>query len=178
MVKEKLEEILSKMEDIKYGFVDGTDNIYPDDDKDWDKSFGEKYKLQSPADLIKNKYGVCWDQVELERFYLDQEKIDFSVYFIVNYDNLIYPTHTFVIVNSENISYWLEHSWAPNRGIHEYKNEKEALESVKEKFETMLKNKYNIENDNTYIFKYDKPKYGITCNEFYKHCESGIEIEI
>ena len=42
MVKEKLEEILSKMEDIKYGFADGTDNIYPDDDKDWDAA-AERY---------------------------------------------------------------------------------------------------------------------------------------
>jgi len=178
MIKEKLEQILFKMNDIEYGFVDNGHNVYHDTDEDWDNSFGEKYRLQSPEELIKNKYGVCWDQVELERYYLEQENIKHSVYFIVNYDNMIYPTHTFVIINDEDKTYWLEHSWEPYKGIHEFKNEEETLKKVKEYFETMLKNKYNIENDNTYIYKYDKPKYGISCNEFYKHCESGIEVEI
>lgn len=176
MIKKKIIQILNDMEDIEYGFVDEGKNIYPDTDEEWNKNFGKKYRLQNPEDLIKSKYGVCWDQAELERYYLEKENINHSVYFIVNYDEIIYPTHTFVIVNDCKKSYWLEHSWSPYKGIHEFDSELDAIKHVKQNFETMLKNKYNIDNDNTYIYKYEKPKYGITCNEFYKHCESGTEI--
>lgn len=40
----------------------------------------------------------------------------------------------------------------------------------------MLKNKYNIVNEETVIYRYKKPSYKISAQEFFKHCESGIKI--
>ena len=85
-VEEQLKLVLDKMNDIKYGFVDNNKNIYPEDKDDWDNNFGIKYHLQDPKTLINTKYGVCWDQVELERYYLKSKKLNFKSYFIVNYD--------------------------------------------------------------------------------------------
>ena len=75
-VEEQLKLVLDKMNDIKYGFVDNNKNIYPEDKDDWDNNFGIKYHLQDPKTLINTKYGVCWDQVELERYYLKSKKLN------------------------------------------------------------------------------------------------------
>ena len=81
-------------------------------------------------------------------------------------------THTFLTVEDNNKFYWFEHSWYPYRGIHEYDSLNELLKDVKLKFS---KNK-NI--DDIVIYKYDKPKYGISSNEFFKHCEEGKRVNI
>lgn len=174
-MKNELQIILKKLDNIKYGFADNNKNIYPDNLKDWDKNFGKLYHLQSPSELIKNKYGVCWDQVELERFYLTKKNIESKSYFIIAYDNKQEPTHTFIVINLDNKYYWLEHAWQPYKGIHEYKTLKELLTDVKLKFEISIKN-YNVKNYQISIYQYDKPKYNINCIEFIKHCEKGIKI--
>ncbi|MBR1718275.1 MAG: hypothetical protein IJ715_03285 [Bacilli bacterium] len=167
-----LNNLMNKMNEIHYGFlVDGI-NIYPDTDDDWNNDFSKLYHLLSPDELIKSKYGVCWDQVELERYYLDKQNIKSNTYFIVEYDDKIYPTHTFLTVEDNNKFYWFEHSWYPYRGIHEYDSINELLKDVKLKFS---KNK-NI--DDIVIYKYDKPNYKISSNEFFKHCESGKRVNI
>ena len=175
-MKQELEKILNKLNDIKYGFVDNNKNIYPDNLNHWDKSFGKLYHLQSPEELMKNKYGVCWDQVELERFYLTENNIKSKSYFIIAYDNKIYPTHTFIVIKSDKY-YWLEHSWEPYRGIHEYNTLNDLLNDVKEKFKTSLK-KNNIYNYELIIYEYKKPKYKLSCIDFMNHCENGKKINI
>ena len=177
-LEKNLEIIMQKMEDIKYGFVDKGVNIYPDDEENWDTSFQIKYSLQPPEKLVKTKYGVCWDQVEIERYYLEKLNIKHKSYFIINYDGKIFPTHTFIIATDNKKYFWIEHSWEPNRGIHKYKNIHDALLSVKIKFNMMLKNKYNIVNDETIIYEYKKPNYNINAAAFFKHCESGNKVNL
>lgn len=167
-----LNNLMEQMNEIHYGFlVDGI-NIFPDTDDDWNKDFPKLYHLLSPDELINTKHGVCWDQVELERYYLDKQNIKSNTYFIVEYDDKIYPIHTFLTVEENNKFYWFEHSWYPYRGIHEYDSLNELLKDVKLKFS---KNK-NI--DNIVIYKYEKLNYKISSNEFFKHCESGIKVNI
>ncbi|MBP3765599.1 MAG: hypothetical protein J6G98_00265 [Bacilli bacterium] len=173
-MKEKLECLMTKMNEIKYGYVIDGVNIYSDleNDKEMNEDFPKLYHLLSPDELIKNKHGVCWDQVELERYYLSLDNIVCSSYFIVEYDDKFYPTHTFVVVSCNNKFYWFEHSWYPYRGIHEYDSLNELLKDVKLKFS---KDK-NI--DDIVIYNYEKPKYGISSNEFFKHCEEGKRVNI
>ena len=161
--------IMEIMNDIKYGWVDKNNDIHIND---FD-SFSDNYKLQSPKEVLKNKVGICWDQVELERELLKNKNI--NTYFIVYYDNDKCPTHTFLIYNHNNKYYWFEHSWEKYKGIHEYNDEKDALKDIKDKYiKYELNNNYN--SDNLCIYKYDKPKFGISCLEFFKHCESGEKI--
>lgn len=58
-------EIMDLMKEIEYGWID------KDNKKHVlvDESYSDNYVLQSPKEIIKNKIGVCWDQVELERYY-------------------------------------------------------------------------------------------------------------
>lgn len=172
----ELQKVLEKLNDIEYGFVDKGENIYPDDLNDWNKNFGKLYHLQSPQELIKHKYGVCWDQVELERFYLTENNIESKSYFIIAYDNQTEPTHTFIVIKSKKY-YWLEHSWKPYRGIHEYESLNELLEDVKNKFETCIKNQ-NVKDYDLAIYEYKKPEYNLNCIDFLEHCEKGTKINI
>jgi hypothetical protein len=168
-----MNNIIKKLENIEYGWLDKNNKIH----KEINNEFSNNYILQSPEQVIKNKIGVCWDQVELERYLFKKENINFNTYFIVHYDNDKCPTHTFLIYEQNNKYYWFEHSWELFKGIHEYNSELEALKDIKEKFiKEELNNNY--EPMNLCIYKYHKPKYGITCIEFYKHCEKGDNIII
>lgn len=167
------EDILEYMkENIKYGFIDNNQNIYPDNDKDWDNSFSEHYQLQISSNLLKTKYGVCWDQVELERYLLKKINIKSKSYFIVEYDGKQYPTHTFIVINDNNKYYWFEHSWEPHRGIYEFNSLNELLLDVNDKFKKMLINK-KISTDDIIIYEYEEPTKSLNCLEFYQHCEQG-----
>lgn len=161
-------EIMDLMQNIEYGYVD-KNNIKH---KTIDENFPNNYILQTPNELIKNKVGICWDQVELERFYFKTNPYNIQTYFIVYYDNNKCPTHTFLTFEKENKFYWFEHSWEKYRGIHEYKTINDLLNDVKNKFiKDELHNNYHKEN--LLIYNSSKPKYHITIKEFYKHCESG-----
>lgn len=164
-------EIMDLMQDIEYGWMDKNNkhiNI--------DETFSDDYILQSPNEVIKNKIGVCWDQVELERYYFRANDYNIKTYFIVHYDGDKCPTHTFLTFEKNNKFYWFEHSWKRFRGIHEFNSIKELLLDVRDKFiQYELENKYVKQN--LVLHEYKKPKYHISVQEFYAHCESGKYID-
>ena len=153
-------DIMSIMNDIKYGYLDINGNIH----FDIDEAFDNKYKLQSPNETLNNKVGVCWDQVELERYLFDKKNIKFNTYFIVYYSDNICPTHTFLIYKIDNDYYWFEHSWEKYRGIRKYSSENSALNDIKEKF---INDELNNNYDDTNLF----------ILEFYHHCENGEKVK-
>lgn len=164
------DEIMDFMMNIRYGWVDKYNNIH---EKDYE-TFSSEYKLQSPKELIKNKIGVCYDQVELERYYFNGHY--FKTYFIVYY-NGVCPSHTFLVYEKNNKYYWFEHSWELCRGIHEFNNLNDLLKSVRDKFVILeLNNKY--EKEKVVLHEYNKPKYNIGVNEFFNHCDKGRYIEL
>ncbi len=165
--------ILNNLNEISYGWIDKENNIHDLVNED----FSKLYKLQSPEEVLTNKVGVCWDQVELERSIFTKENYKIKTYFICHYDNASCPTHTFLVYEKNNKFYWFEHSWEIFRGIHEYNSIYELLSDVKEKFiKYELNNNYN--KYNLLLREYSKPKYGISVIEFYKHCEENEIINI
>ncbi len=163
------QEIMELMEQIDYGWVDEhkKKHVLVDD------LFSSHYRLQSPQEILKSKVGVCWDQVELERFYFKGNDWNIKTYFIVFYDGDRCPTHTFLTYEKDHKFYWFEHSWEKYKGIHEYSKETELLCDVKNKFiESELNNTY--EKENLKLYEYKKPKAHLSVLEFYQHCEKGI----
>ena len=165
--------IMNLMEDIKYGWCDTKNTIHTT----FDDSFNKYYKLQSPEETINNKIGVCWDQVELERYYFKNTKYKIKTYFIVHYDNNTCPTHTFLVYKDNNKYYWFEHSWSRYKGIHKYNSLNKLLKDVYQKFIISELNN-NYEKDNLILREYQTPKYGLNIEEFYHHCEEGLQIII
>ncbi len=165
-------EILNIMQDIEYGWVDKNNIKHIE----VDNTFSDNYKLQSPQEIIKNKVGVCWDQVELERYYFKGNDWNIKTYFLVHYDGNKCPTHTFLTYEKNNKYYWFEHSWERFSGIYEYLNLKEMLLDIKNKFIKYELNNNYVE-ENLVIHEYKKPKFNISVQEFYNHCDNGKFID-
>ena len=165
-------EIMNLMDDIDYGWVDKNDKKHIDD---FD-TFSDDYTLQSPKQIMKSKIGVCWDQVELERYYFNSCS-NIKTFFLVYYDGDKCPTHTFLTFEKNEKYYWFEHSYKKFRGIHEYNSLKDLLLDVREKFiKDELDNKYK--KMNLVLHEYKKPKYNISVQEFYRHCDYGNYIDL
>lgn len=161
-------KIMNLMNDINYGWIDSNNQKH----FAVDETFSDIYKLQSPKEVINNKVGVCWDQVELERYYFKETAYNIKTYFLVHYDNDKCPTHTFLVYEKNNKYYWFEHAWQKYQGIHEYSDIKELLIDVRNKFiTTELNNQYN--EMNLVLREYEIPEPGLNVQEFYKHCEQG-----
>lgn len=171
-------EIMDELRNIEYGFKDknGANLI---NSESWDKNFYNFYYLLSPEELLHSKCGVCWDQVELERKLFNDANINCDTYFIYIDDNENLPSHTFLIFQLNDKYYWFEHSWYDMKGIHEYDNIKALLNDVKNKFIDSRKNEINSNlNYETFIYKYNKPKYHISCDEFYSYIKTQERINI
>ena len=165
-------EIMNLMQNIEYGWIDKNKTKHTI----IDETYSDNYILQSPKEVIKNQIGVCWDQVELERYYFKGNDYNIKTYFIVHYDDNKCPTHTFLTFEKNNKYYWFEHAWKKFRGIHEYNTLKELLIDITDKFiKYELNNNYIKEN--IILREYKKPKYHLTVQEFYKHCENGTYID-
>ena len=170
-----VKEIMNLMENIEYGFLDKNNhNIFLGENIG--KRFNQEYHLMSPQELLQKKVGVCWDQVELERKLFIENNIKNSTYFIYIDDKQSLSSHSFLVFSMNNKIYWFEHSWFDEKGVHEYNNIKDLLNDVKSKFiksrENELPNFFKL-----YIYKYDKPKYNISCDEFYNYINTQEKIE-
>lgn len=167
-----IKEIDVKMSPIQYGWVDKNGVKHTDM-----AHYAEKYMLQMPDQLLESKLGVCWDQIELQRKLFADVGIATRSFFIVHYDEDKCPTHTFMLFEHNNKTFWYEHAWAVLRGLHEYDNLKAAISDIRNKFiDNELGGKYNPQN--LVIYEYDAPKENLSCLDFYKYCEKGKKVQI
>ena len=165
------DEIMKLMNEINYGWVDKDGNPHTKL-----QGMAETYLLQMPEETMKSKIGVCWDQVELERYYFEEKGIKVHAYFIVHFDNKKFPCHTFLSFEENGKFYWFEHAWAEHKGVKEFNTEKELLNEVKKHFiEIELKDGYMDEY--IYVFDYSKPPKKLNTLEFYEWCRKGIKKE-
>ena len=175
---DKICKIMDILSIIEYGFKDKNGNNLINSEI-WDKEFYNFYYLLSPEELLNSKCGVCWDQVELERKLFNEANIECDTYFIYIDDNENLPSHTFLTFQLNNKYYWFEHSWYDMKGIHEYSDLKALLNDVKIKFLDSRKNEINSDlNYDIFIYKYNKPKYHINCDEFYDYIKTQKKINV
>ena len=175
---DKIYKIMDTLNNIEYGFKDKNGNNLINSEI-WDKEFHNFYYLLSPEELLDSKCGVCWDQVELERKLFNEANIECDTFFIYIDDNENLPSHTFLTFQLNNKYYWFEHSWYDMKGIHEYNNFEKLLNDVKTKFIDSRKNEINPDlNYDIYIYKYNQPKYHISCDEFYDYIKTQEKISI
>ena len=148
--------IMKIMNTIEYGYLDDDKNNIVYSTEKWDNEFYKFYRLLTPDELLKNKCGVCWDQVELERKLFNENNIKIRTYFIYINDGENLPSHTFLTFENNNHHYWFEHSWNNYKGIHEYETEPEFLNNIKELF--LKEHNYVSDNSKLYIYEYNSPK--------------------
>ena len=168
------EELLNFMSNnIEYGFLGKNGHIYRYDDPDFDSDWYEQCILENKEDILKNKHGTCWDQVEFEReWFLNNNYEIKTIYEMVNvdYENN-YPTHTFLAYKDKDNWYWFEHSDFNNRGIHKFDTFDNLISYQLNKYIEFLKT-FGITNDEIdkiIITEFDKPKEHISTEEYFNH---------
>lgn len=119
----KLKEMYNYLSNFKYGIL--VNNKVETKDVDF-----RKYKTLDVSSMDKHRVGVCWDFVNYEYKWLKDHNYKCKAYFICIDNNADCPSHTFILVDMNNKTYWVEPSWGSHMGIHEYNNEKEALHDV------------------------------------------------
>ncbi len=166
-----LHDLMDVMRPIRYGFPDQDGfNLLESDPEKYDREFCDFYYLQTPSELAESQCGVCWDQAEFERDFLEKRGVSSQTYFICTYDGDHLPSHTFLVVEEKNKFYWFEHSWGIYQGIYEYASLKELLLDVKQKF---LDSHETSQDAYTFVYLYDKPSFHIDCDSFYAYVEKG-----
>lgn len=175
-------ELLDYMSNnIKYGFLDKNGKIHNNSNsEDWN-DFGSLCIVQDASGLLKTKHGTCWDQVELERdwFNNNYEYKTIFLWFELDKPNNL-PTHTFLIFKDNDKYYWFENSFEKHRGIHEFNSEEDLIECVKIK-----QLEYAIENydakkeyyDFIKCYEYSKPNKDISVSDYLYHVTCGKYIK-
>ena len=171
-----MKDIMNMMDIIEYGFKENGLNILDNNPNKWENDFNSFYYLQTPEELLNSKCGVCWDQVELERYLFKNNNMSCKSYFVYISSNDSLPSHAFITCKDSNKYYWFEHSWAKYKGIHEYDTETELLKDVVSKF--IFSHNDIIIDSNFFLYEYNKPEYHISCDEFYKYIETQKQIDI
>lgn len=153
---------------IRYGYMDKHGKIIegiPDN-----QAYSNNYRLQTPDQLIMNKYGVCWDQAELQRVVLTALGIENEVIFMISDIPPNYPTHTFSIFKREDRYFWFENSWESHVGIHgPFKTKQELINMVH-----YFSEKEDKQKSAWRAGSLPQPKYGISCGEFMKFATKAI----
>jgi N-acetylglutamate synthase-like GNAT family acetyltransferase len=166
----KLNEELSK---IRLGYIDRKGSKYASPQRD----FRDNYYLQTPNTLMETGIGLCFDQVELERYLVSKMKVDFRTYYMLYQDGTksLGPAHAFMIYKDSNKYYWYENAWYKYRGLHEYDSLNEALRDIREKFGKTIKD-YN--DSRLRIYSFDKPRAGINYAKYIGNAINGRTIKV
>ena len=155
---------------IEYGYLGKNDKLYKYGDINFDVDWYDNYVLQSPNQLLTNKCGNCFDQVELERFWFLKNKYEVKTFFEMvnlNYENN-YPTHTFLIYKENKKWNLFENADSDNKGIYTFDNVEELLDFQLNNYIKTLK-KYNIKDEEIkkiVLKEFDNIKYNISAKEY------------
>lgn len=175
------QELLNFMSNnIKYGFVGKNGKVYNNQNsEDWNDWY-EQCLVQTGEQVLNTKVGTCWDQVELERLWFENNNYEIKTIFIwfeVDYENN-YPTHSFLLYKNNNKWYWFENSFESCRGIHEFNTIEEAVECVKTRqLEYAISIGVAKHEDKDFIkdYEYSKLVSPFNVDEYINHVTTSVD---
>lgn len=168
-------ELLKFMDNINYGFVGKNGKIYGDSESDeWGRACLSEWRMLSSGDILKNRYGHCFDQVEIERDWFVEKgyqiKTIFDIFLFPAHQSKGVPCHSFLIYQDKDDKWcWFEHADFLNKGIYKFNTEQEAIKAQLLKYIEFNKNNSGIkDSDIKYLayFIFDKPALGISHMEY------------
>ena len=118
---------------IEYGFVANDGKVFKEGDSDFQKDFYKKAIVQSAEGILETGVGTCFDQVEFERKWFEDQGFDVKTIFMRFSPDTVgsnLPTHTFLIYKKIGIWYWFENAFESERGMRAFNAYKQVLEHV------------------------------------------------
>lgn len=146
-----------------------------------------RYYLQSPADLLESRIGICWDQTELQRAWFETHGYEVKTYLLYyELSEDCWPSHSILVYRDAGKFCWFEPMFNGEKvyycGIHKYDSLNELLGKLRTNF---TKNAQAMELLSQYpelsrfqLYEYERPTYGLNDQEFYRHCLRGRRIEL
>lgn len=128
-----------------------------------------KWRLQSPDEVLTNKYGDCHDQANFEYKMLKKMGYQCGRIFMIEYSgDKIYnagATHTACWFKDMGRYYWIENAWGDQAGIHgDYRSLNDLKDDIAKRW------KYSGRNDKLYMNATGSVKPGIDLTEYVMAC--------
>jgi hypothetical protein len=146
---------------IEYGFVSNYNyKIYTrkslQNNSLYEKLLFESYYLQTPDELLKTKCGLCYDQVELARFWLEHNNYKVYTFFSKGHN------HAFLIYEANGFFYLFERTFININGIHAFPSLESAINYYKAN-EALFNNK---SIDDILVYPYQDVLFGCSFFDF------------
>jgi len=116
---------------FEYGVVDKNGKkIFDSNSEAFQNACNNDWTLRPVLQILKDKIGHCYDQVEVERYWFDKHGYKTKTFWISAYQEEVENSgfcHTYLLFFENNMWKLFEHSDASNRGIFEFKSVDEAV---------------------------------------------------
>lgn len=164
MMGNKIRDFFDYICNFEYGWQDKYGNMH---DR-IDKSYYDTFVFRSVFDVKKSNVGVCWEIVEIEREFFNNNDINHKIIFVL-YNDIGYHSHTFSVYEYMGKYYWFEAVLKDYKGIYEFNSLNELLDNVKDNFKYIkLNEKYD--KNKIEFYEYEKPLDITSCQDFYDYC--------
>lgn len=172
-----LEELWNFMKNnIKYGWTNNN-HEYRDFD---DNRKNDEYFIHSAIETISDGYGICMDQVQLEKEFCEFKKIPYttiSFQFKDDKGNYLNYGHTFIIAYEDGEFKYFERAFAPNANIVGFNTLEEAI-SKSIAYYIMCFDDLKLQSvDNMLLYINPNYKVGMTTKEIFEtelNCNNKI----
>lgn len=143
---------------IQYGFISNQDfkpyvRKQLNNDTLYEALLFNTYYLQRPEECLKSGYGICYDQVELERYWLNSHDYETFTYYTP------YHNHAFLIYKNGSNYYSFERAIEKYNGINQANSLDDAITNYKRK-----QLKYTSIQDIA-LYPYENPTFGCSIYE-------------
>ena len=168
------EELITFLdENISYGVIDRNGNrLHDSSKKEFQDVCNKDWKVRPVFKILDDGIGHCYDQVEVERYWFEQNGYMVKTFWVTAYQEEIKNSgfsHTYLIYKDNEKWKLFEHSDYNNKGIYEFNSLIEAIVWQKSKQIEYAKScvkpttKYDV-----VVYEYSKPKVGLNMTEYLK----------
>ena len=170
-------------ENIEYGVIDKNGNKFTDSSSEkFQFVCNNEWFLRPVQQILLDKIGHCYDQVEIERYWFENNNYEVKTFWISAYQPEIENSgfsHTYLLFKENNQWKLFEHSDYYNRGIFSFNSLNEAIIfQAKNQIETAEKCLKPEKAYSVCIKEYLKPKTNLNMTEFLEFINNSKDINV
>ena len=118
-------------QNFEYGVIDNNGKkLTNSNSNEFQQVCNNQWKLRTVSQMLNDKIGHCYDQVEIERFWFQKNGYKVKTFWISAYQEELANSgfsHTYLLYKDNELWKLFEHSDFCNRGIYEFKTVTDAV---------------------------------------------------
>lgn len=164
-------------QNFQYGVIDNNGNKFFDSDSEhFQHICATQWRLRSVDQMLKDGVGHCYDQVEIERAWFENNGYEIKTFWVVAYQKGIENSgfsHTYLIYKDKDKWKLFEHADFFNKGIFEFDSINDAVKwQAKHQIEYANRCKKPIKKYCVCIKEYKKPPLNINMDEYIEYIDN------